>query len=333
VIALVGGAALAQGQGSTPLKQASWLAPKGQLEALSQEPDINDASVFASIEAHDSDPAQLLGHGDWRSRYKVGKGLFRTPFLFGGQAAKAALSCNSCHVNGAGNPHFQFPSVSGAPGTADITHSFFSKSLGNGEFDPKPIPDLTQQSTVDHDLESEHLERFIETIVTAEFSGDLPNDFAIQALATYVRALQIFGQAGELGAQAPLIDKSVARDLDEVAEMVDMAVQTIPTDRKVGRLLLAGARHRLFLIYERIIAEDHDEHRDWLENASLALALAQQDLAKIGDNKPTRPTSAKASERLNTWLMHFEQRPDFAQIERQTLYNPDLLKTTISKRP
>ena len=74
---------------------------------------------------------------------EVGRAAFGTPVLLGGQAARAGLSCESCHRAGRGNPDFQFPGASGAPGTADVTLSLFSSHRGNGVHDPKAIPDLS----------------------------------------------------------------------------------------------------------------------------------------------------------------------------------------------
>ncbi|MGF7473737.1 hypothetical protein WFJ45_23635, partial [Salmonella enterica subsp. enterica serovar Minnesota] len=71
---------------------------------------------------------------------RIGRAAFNSPLLLGGQAARAGLSCASCHRNGRGNPDFHFPGISGAPGTADVTASLLSSHRGDGQFNPKPIP-------------------------------------------------------------------------------------------------------------------------------------------------------------------------------------------------
>src|SRR5207237_7778539 len=57
---------------------------------------------------------------------EVGRAAFRTPVLLGGQAARAGITCETCHRSGRANPDFQFPGASGDPGTADVTLSLFS---------------------------------------------------------------------------------------------------------------------------------------------------------------------------------------------------------------
>ena len=181
--ALLVGVASAFAQTTPNLRAASWIALDHWLEALSTEPVVAREVLFkAAIDAGMASSAE--GPEDLRSDLLTGEFLFKAPLLLGGQAAKAGLSCHSCHVNGRGNPHFQFAAISGEPGTADTTHSFFSKSLGNQVFDPVAIPDLTQAGKVDHDPASGDLEGFITTIVVEEFSGSAEMSEVIGPLAT-----------------------------------------------------------------------------------------------------------------------------------------------------
>jgi hypothetical protein len=122
-LALLLGAA-ADGPG-VPIREARWLAPGAVYQGLTREP----SECFA----RPTDPAE-------RRRAEIGRAAFRTPLLLGGQAARAGLSCASCHRNGRGNPDFLFPGLSGPPGTADITASLMSSHRGDGRFNPKPIP-------------------------------------------------------------------------------------------------------------------------------------------------------------------------------------------------
>ena len=75
-------------------------------------------------------------------RIEVGRAAFSSPFVFGGPAARSGLSCNSCHRDGHGNPDFYLDGLSGAPGTADVTSSLFSKTREDHVFNPMAIPTL-----------------------------------------------------------------------------------------------------------------------------------------------------------------------------------------------
>ena len=142
-VCLLGLAAVGLAQSPLALREASWLAPEGRLEALASEPDVSRAKLHQAALASDLRD-QFTSPMALRDALLTGEALFKAPLLLGGQAAKAGLSCHSCHVNGRGNPHFQHAAISGAPGTADTTHSFFSKTLGNQIAEPKPIPAMMQ---------------------------------------------------------------------------------------------------------------------------------------------------------------------------------------------
>lgn len=123
----------------------------------------------------------------------VGRGalLFASPMLLGGQAAKAGLSCAACHRNGRGNEAFAFSGISGAPGTADVTHGLFSKVRADGIFNPVAIPDLARpegQEMVDRKAPGA-LEAFLSAQVVEEFAGTALDQAVISDLATYIRAL------------------------------------------------------------------------------------------------------------------------------------------------
>jgi len=118
-------------------------------------------------------------------RVEVGRAAFRTPLLLGGQAARAGVACATCHRNGRANADFDFPGVSGAPGTADVTASLFSAHRGDDLFDPRPIPDLAgpmDRLKVSRDEASPALKTFIRGLVTEEFDGDPPLEAVLDGL-------------------------------------------------------------------------------------------------------------------------------------------------------
>ncbi len=120
-----------------------------------------------------------------------GELLFKSPFILGGQAAKAGLSCAACHRNGRGNPDFMMVGISGSPGTADVTNGFFSKHRADNTFNPVFIPDLANAEgrTRVNRSEPGALENFLSKQLVEEFAGAPPNQAVIADLAAYVRAL------------------------------------------------------------------------------------------------------------------------------------------------
>lgn len=203
-----------------------WTAPGAELAALTTQ------------------PATCLG--DRSVAVQAGEALFNSPGLLGGQAAKAGLSCASCHANGRDNPHFVMAGVSDAPGTADVTSSFFSAARGNGRFDPVIIPDLAVPGKVSRDPASGALEPFIRTLIVEEFAGQEPTPAMLGALATYVRSI---GTCSDGSART-------ARTLDDQLQLISAGLRGAAEmarrgDPVAARALVAAARHQLGLIAER----------------------------------------------------------------------------------
>ncbi|MCR5878641.1 M48 family metallopeptidase [Phenylobacterium sp. J367] len=124
--ALAGGASLSLAADAPPLRAMRWLSPGADpVRTLATQP-VECLRPPAGLE----DALSV----------EIGRAAFRSPLVLGGQAARAGLSCESCHRNGRGNPDFLFPGASGPPGTADVTLSLFSSRRGNGVHDPEPIP-------------------------------------------------------------------------------------------------------------------------------------------------------------------------------------------------
>ena len=234
-----------------------WTAPGSELALLSAQP----ATCIA-----DPDAAAV----------RSGRALFGAPTLLGGQAAKAGLSCSSCHINGRDNPHFLLPGVSAAPGTADVTNSFFSAARGNGRFDPVAIPDLAMPGKVARDPETRALESFIRNLIVEEFGGEEPGAVTLAALAAYVRA----------GRPCPT-ERFASRRLEDQLRVIEDGIVSAAfmrdrSDRRGVRLSIASMRHQLGLIAERYSAPRFGRERDKLLAASRELqAIGDGDLALI----------------------------------------------------
>lgn len=234
--ALAGLAGLAWGQQAPGLRAERWIAPgSDRVMVLSREPTEclnwpSDAKLRLSV--------------------AVGRAAFRDPLLLGGQAARAGVSCETCHRAGRSNPDFHFPGVSGAPGTADVTSSLFSSHRGDGVDNPKPIPDLSvekSQLKVAQDRGSGDLERFIEGLVTQEFDGRPPPAVVLSGLADYVRALDPGACPAE--ASRPITAQALLADADQSLEAA--AALSARGDNAAAQAMVRAARARLFLIDER----------------------------------------------------------------------------------
>src|SRR3954454_1234593 len=182
-----------------PLRDARWLLSADLAADLTHEPpECRSPSHDAAL----------------RRSEEIGRAAFRAPLLLGGQAARAGLSCSSCHRNGRGNPDFLFPGISGAPGTADVTASLLSSHRGDGIFNPRPIPDLAGPVTarkVSRDRGDPALAAFITGLITQEFDGPEPSPRVLAGVVDYVRALSPAG-CGR-GATVPITLETYLRDI------------------------------------------------------------------------------------------------------------------------
>ena len=273
-------------------EQLRWTAPGSELALLSAQP----ASCLAS-----SDPL-----------VRSGRALFGVPTLLGGQAAKAGLSCASCHINGRDNPHFLLSGVSSAPGTADVSNSFFSAARGNARFDPVVIPDLAMPGKISRDVREKALEPFLRTLIVEEFGGAEPSASMLDALATYVRAIRRCNP-----------DAPVARTLSDQLRGIDDGMVGSATMLERGdaagvRLSIAAIRHQLGLISERYPGAGFVGERAGLLSASRALQAIEE--GGVGGNGDIGPA-------LRRWKNDFDRRmvPRLRRAEGRSLYREDLL--------
>ena len=301
-LALLGGAALAQGA-PAPLRAMLW-APR----------DADPVRAFATAPAEclrpPADPAQLL-------RVEVGRAAFGSPLVLGGQAARAGLSCESCHRGGRDNPDFQFPGVSGAPGTADVTHSLFSTHRGNGVHDPKAIPDLAGPRAA-LKVKPAELEGFIRGLVVEEFDGAEPPPAVLQGLAAYVAALE--------PAACPAQSRTfvTAASLLADARRAVMAADRLLAqgDRAAADSMIAAARARLGLIDERFAGQP--KARVQLQDADRRLSLARE---------TARRDPAAARAQLAEWLRQADRlQAALTTHESASLFDPARLDAAAKRR-
>ncbi len=246
----------------------------------------------------------------------AGEALFNSPALLGGQAAKAGLSCAACHPNGRSNRHFLMPRLSDAPGTADVSNSFFGPRRANGRFDPVIIPDLAMPGKVPRARDNPALARFIRDLVVDEFSGAEPSPAMRDALAAYVRTIGVC--AGDSDGVQP-------RRLADQLRLIDAALAAVTTsddDAALRAQLIAAARHQLGLIDERYAGAGHTAlRRD--------LLAASRDLAAFGGGDHLdRPGLANWRRRFASGLaLRLRQR------EARSLYDPARLGRALADLP
>jgi hypothetical protein len=256
-------------------------------------------------------------------RVEVGRAAFRTPVVLGGQAARAGVSCETCHKAGRSNPDFLFPGVSGAPGTADVTSSLFSTHRGNGTDDPKPIPDLSGPKAklkVDQAPAAAKLEPFLHGLIVEEFDGPEPPRAVLDGLAAYVRALD--PAACPAQAARPL---SVAMLMDDARRAVAAAEAELAAgDAPTAVVMLAGARARLGLIDERYDTPALKPLRERLRAADSELAAAQ---AELRAGRRTAPAE------LAAWRRNAHRlEADLAAREPASLFNSGRLAEAAKRR-
>ena len=306
VSALAIGIAEAASPSSPPLREMRWI-----------DPGLPSAEL---VRALTTEPAECLvtpADAAAQARIAIGRAVFRSPLLLGGQAARAGVSCASCHRAGRGNPHFVFPGVSGAPGTADVTSSLFSSKRGDGIFNPRPIPDLvTDPATIDRSPEKPDLRRFIHGQIAEEFDGLEPPAAVLDGVAAYVAALG--GRCDGEVARTAKGEAAAARGAITAARQL----LQVP-DQPAAHLVLAAARSALGRLDERYASVPGIDRR---------LAARDDELRQVQALAATDPVSAIAA--LDRWTRRFERDSEVMRIAQgSSLYSAVTLQTALKATP
>lgn len=301
-LVLFASAALAADR-AAPIRAMRWAAPAA-------DPVRAFATAPAECLARPADAEAALA-------VEVGRAAFRTPVLLGGQAARAGLSCESCHRSGRDNPDFLFPGVSGAPGTADVTSSLFSSHRGDGLDDPRPIPDLSGPRAR-LKVAPDDLPAFIHGLITEEFDGPEPPVAVLAGLSAYVRALG--PEACPSSGREPVTAAALMADARRA--LAAAKAELARNDAASAVLMVAAARARLGLIDERYAALPAAQAR--LRAADAELSALQADIRAGAPDTPAR---------LAAWLA--EAGPLEAALARdapRSLFDPNRLKGAATRR-
>lgn len=216
-------------------EEADWVSPPaGTVSALTEMP--------VSCLLPPAGPAR-------QARRQRGRLVFESPALLGGEAARNGMSCATCHRNGRGNPHFRFPGVSGAPGTADVTTGLFSKVRDDDRFNPVPIPDLALRAGAKFpDRRGEPFRNFVRGLIVEEFEGVPVPPGLFEDLLVYLDGLDMRA-CTDAHAVRPV---TWQRDWDDARAAVEEAGRALEeNDAAAARFLLRTARYRLGVLHAR----------------------------------------------------------------------------------
>jgi cytochrome c peroxidase len=137
---------------------------------------------------------------------KLGNLAFSSPSILGNVAQQAGLSCETCHVNGAGNARLFVPKMSTRPGNFDTTGPLFNPKADNGVLDPVRIPSLRGArylAPYGADGRMPSLRDFVRNVIVNEFAGAEPSPAILDAIVAYIQDIdflpnQSLGPAGRL---------------------------------------------------------------------------------------------------------------------------------------
>ena len=293
---LVGSAEATQ----VPIRDARWLQTRDLAADLTHQPE--------ECLALPSDPAK-------RQSVEIGRIAFRAPLLLGGQAARAGMSCSTCHRNGRTNPNFHFPGLSGAPGTADVTSSIMSEQRGDGIFNPVAIPDLGGDPEKLKQKGTPNLRTFIHGLITQEFDGHEPPPRVLDGLTAYVN--QISPAACKGRASSPVTLDAM---LDDVDTAVRVAEETLATgDKSTAIVMLRAARSTLGSIDERFRVPGDEPSREILQAAD-----AQLRAIELAD----APTPAMFESWQKDWAA---RKQELRSAEPRSLYSESVLRRFLSR--
>lgn len=173
----------------------------GDQTTLPPKTELNEDALDKPREIFHS---EILGGKSYM--INLGNLAFSSPSLLGGVARQAGVSCETCHVNGAGNARFFMPKMSTRPGNFDTTGPLFNPKADNFALDPVTIPSLRGArylAPYGHDGRMASLRDFVHNVIVNEFAGPEPSPEILDALVAYIQDIDFLpdpnlGQGGRL---------------------------------------------------------------------------------------------------------------------------------------
>jgi cytochrome c peroxidase len=183
---------------SFPLSGDETVLPPGterNEEALAKPREVFHSEVIGGVKSY------LVNLGDL---------AFNSPSILGGAAKQAAVSCGTCHVNGAGNPKLFVPGHSTRPGNFDTTGALFNPRAHNAALDPVRVPSLRGArylAPYGNDGRFASLRDFVRNVIVNEFAGPEPSPTIVDAIVAYIQDIDflrngILGPGGRLAQHA-----------------------------------------------------------------------------------------------------------------------------------
>jgi hypothetical protein len=193
-----GGAALAMGAllfSSGPWSEAHSFPVTDDRTGLPINSELDEDAIDIPREVFHSEAL----HGRKSYFSNLGNLAFNSPYILGGAARKARISCGTCHVNGASNPKLFIPGLSTRPGNFDTTSAFFNPKTDNGVLDPVTIPSLRGarfMAPYGHDGRTASLRDFVLNVIVNEFSGPVPSPQILDAIMAYIEDIDFLPNPG-----------------------------------------------------------------------------------------------------------------------------------------
>ncbi len=139
--------------------------------------------------------SRIVAAGGQRSwLVQLGRLAFRSPLTLGGKAARAGLSCDSCHPAGGSNTRFFIPGLSDRPGNVDVTNTLFGDGVEDHLFNPINIPSLAGaafSAPYGRDGRFASLRDFTTHALNREFSALDTDPLILDALVAYQQDLDL----------------------------------------------------------------------------------------------------------------------------------------------
>jgi cytochrome c peroxidase len=176
----------------------------GDQTVLPPKTELNEDALNKPSEVFRSELA-----GEKSYLVNLGNLAFSSPGIFGGVARQAGMSCETCHVNGAGNAKLFMPKMSTRPGNFDTTGPLFNPKANNFVLDPVTIPSLRGArylAPYGHDGRTASLRDFVQNVIVNEFAGPEPSPLIVDAIVAYIQDIDFLPNPS-LGPGGRLIGK------------------------------------------------------------------------------------------------------------------------------
>ena len=176
----------------------------GDQTALPAKTELNEDALSRPREVFHS---EITGRRS--DMIKLGNLAFSSPSILGPVAQQAGISCETCHVNGAGNARLFMPKMSTRPGNFDTTGALFNPKADNGVLDPVRIPSLRGArylAPYGADGRMASLRDFVHNVIVNEFAGAEPSPAVLDAIVAYIHDIDFLPNPS-LGTGGRLVGK------------------------------------------------------------------------------------------------------------------------------